>query len=342
MLTTGDQCYEYIENLVAMLGFFTYFPDSISPIVWSIAGPLIFALNEWAVDYLLEISTPILNFVSKDINRFLSITFEGMYLVERLYIICEKALLMDDSYSQRDGKCGAVMLTCLISSCTQKQLPKEFVAKIMELILTKLGKIELANQQSVTASQGGNESEGVKVRVLEMAMALIIYDAAYCLEILKMNEIACKLLFNQLFFSLSKMDDMSSQRLVIMSLSAIMTCVPSNNLPPAIRDNLFPMLQQIIREIQLLKQNEAERENEEEGDDDEADMSEDEEIDEEAILENGRLHVPEGGFDEDQDCVNVEDESYRAYLSGLSTNEDKARHILYKDGELVRPHNFLA
>ena len=338
MLVSADQCYEYVENLVAILGFFTYFPDSITPAVWSIAGPLLHALNEWACDYLLEISTPILNYMTKDINQFVSSAYEGVHLVERLFAICEKALLQDDSYSQRDGKCGAVMLTCLITSCSQKQLPREFIAKVLELVLTKLGKIELANQQAGANKEGGNESAVVKVRVLEIAMALLVYDTAYCLEVLKVNDAACKLLFNQLFFSLSKMDETSTQRLIIMSFSSVMTCLPAHALPTPIRDNLFPMLQQIIREIQLLKQNEAERdrENAEEGSDSEGMGDEDgEEIDEEAILANGRLNVPEGGFDEDQDCINVEDESYRAYLNGLTTNEDKARHLLYKDGELV-------
>lgn len=44
--------------------------------------------------------------------------------------------------------------------------------------------------------------------------------------------------------------------------------------------------------------------------------------------------IPEDGFDEDEDCVNVEDESYRDYLNSI-TSGDKLNHMVYRDGELV-------
>ena len=95
IVSNGEQCYEYIESILSIIGFFTYYPDTISPAIWSLCGPLLHALHEWAYDYILEFTTPLLNYISKDINTFLSLNHEGVSHMERLIMISEKALVHD-------------------------------------------------------------------------------------------------------------------------------------------------------------------------------------------------------------------------------------------------------
>jgi hypothetical protein len=46
------------------------------------------------------------------------------------------------------------------------------------------------------------------------------------------------------------------------------------------------------------------------------------------------LHVPDGGYDEEEDCLNAEDESYREALESMGKESDKKRE-LYLSGEPV-------
>lgn len=46
------------------------------------------------------------------------------------------------------------------------------------------------------------------------------------------------------------------------------------------------------------------------------------------------LHVPDGGYDEDEDCLNAEDEEYRKAIEKM-TKEERVKRQLFIDGELV-------
>jgi hypothetical protein len=65
VLQSDGDCFEYIDTVVNMIAGFTYYGDSISLATWSTCGPLLFCLNEWAIDYVSEMMVPILNFMTK-------------------------------------------------------------------------------------------------------------------------------------------------------------------------------------------------------------------------------------------------------------------------------------
>jgi hypothetical protein len=318
------------------LGFVTYYPEEISPAVYALAGPLMVCLDNWAFDYMLELATPILNYISKDIAKFLSDSHQGVAHLERLLTICQKAILNDDMSGARECKAASILLTCLLTTCENRQLPQPLVAKIMEMILTRIGKDELENHTCESRTVK-DHCTPTRVKLLETAMACIVYSPEFALELLKANDAACKLLFNMLFLNLSNMSDLGTQKLIVMCFSCIMSCMPAANLPAILQSNLQAMLQQMVREIKLIKEEEAKEEEYE--DDDMADEDDDDEEDEQpdlnAIKKLGKLDVPDGGYDEDEDCVNVEDESYREYLNSLTSMGDKAKHMLFQNGELV-------
>ena len=334
ILTSDTQAFEYIENVASLLGFITYYPEVISQQAYALAGPLLLCLDKWAFDYMLELTTPILNYISKDIVRFMSTAHEGVAHLDRLLIICEKAILNDDMSGAREAKAAVFLLTCLLTTCENQELPQSIVAKIMEMILTRIGKDELENH-TCEKRVAKDHSTPTRVKLLEASMSCIIYNPEFALGLLKANDAACKLLFNMIFLNLPNMSDLGSQKLVVMCFSCIMSCMPAASLPPIIQSNLQAMLQQMVREIKMIKEEEAKEEEYEDEDEEMGEDEDEEEPDMSSIKKNGTLDVPDGGFDEDEDCVNVEDESYRDYLNSLTSIGDKAKHMLFQNGELV-------
>eukprot|EP01036_Dinobryon_divergens_P033075 gene33075-42787_t len=73
-----------------ILGYLTYNSDQMSVALWSLCGPLLQALNDWAVDYISEIMVPILNYMSKDIGTFLSSSHNGQPMPLLLLAVVDK------------------------------------------------------------------------------------------------------------------------------------------------------------------------------------------------------------------------------------------------------------
>lgn len=73
LLTNGDDCFEYIDCAVQMMSYLTYYSDSVSQVMWSLCGPLLQALYDWAIDYISEIMVPVLNYISKVLSLSLPV-----------------------------------------------------------------------------------------------------------------------------------------------------------------------------------------------------------------------------------------------------------------------------
>lgn len=96
MLTSTDDCFEYLENCLDLMGYFTYFPEHISTNLWNLCGPLLHVASDWGFDYIGEIATPLLNFISKDSHIFLSGNYNGVTFVDALVALCRKAFTEDE------------------------------------------------------------------------------------------------------------------------------------------------------------------------------------------------------------------------------------------------------
>jgi hypothetical protein len=179
--------------------------------------------------------------------------------------------------------------------------------------------------------------------------------------------------FTTLFDTFQKMEEDGTQRLIVLSISALLS-LPSTSLPAPVVGNLQAVFMQCIRELVMIEE-EAEKgedesedgdedEDEEDDDDDDGGMEdeddEDEEDEEEEEDSKGKgkgtkggkggkgsttfralkdLAVPEGGYGEDEDCANVEDEEYRAVLERMEKEEEgkRTRYVegqAYVDGEV--------
>jgi hypothetical protein len=64
-LMDDDKTYEYGENLVQMLNYFTYYCDHVHPGTWDLLRILFLCLDDWAYDYLSSFMTPLINFMAR-------------------------------------------------------------------------------------------------------------------------------------------------------------------------------------------------------------------------------------------------------------------------------------
>jgi len=354
LLLEGDDLYEYIDSAVHLISIFTYYAEGISVHMWSLCGPLLAVLEDWAIDYIAEIMAPLLNFMTKDMANFLQGGYEGRPFVVMVLDIVDKIFNHDESYKGKDSGCAATLLTCLITSCKEAQAIHQFLPQIITMTLTKL-------KDAISPSQ--------RTRFLEVIMACLYYNVEATLSVLNSDPVVPPALFGLLFDSLKGMDRDFSQRLVVLSFSALLSAPPAI-LPEILRNNFPAMFQQIIRELVLIE-TEANRERgddeddeddhgdyggfdegdedddilgvdgsdddeeEGEGDEDEDDDSEDEKDPAKAAMRRAKaLYVPEGGYDEDEDCLNAEDESYREALEAMGKAAEGKRDK-YSGGELI-------
>ena len=65
LIHSGDECYEYLDNAVHIMSYFTYYNTTISPLIFTLCGPLLAIMDDWGFDYMSEIMVPILNYISK-------------------------------------------------------------------------------------------------------------------------------------------------------------------------------------------------------------------------------------------------------------------------------------
>lgn len=178
-------------------------------------------------------------------------------------------------------------------------------------------------------------------------MAIMYYDPVWICDFFQKTQGSSDLLFNSLFEKLPVMEKTSTQRLVVMSFCALMS-VPSNLLPQIVGSNLQAMLAQVIREIVIIQESEND-DNERDGsrhgddygwgdddDDDGIEVSDedDDEDDEKRLRRYAALEVPEGGYDEEEDCINAEDEQYLEAIEELEKKE-KVKRQMYMAGEPV-------
>ena len=326
ILSNQNECgYDYIDNAVQMLSFLTYYLDDISSLLWTACGPLLTALDSWASDYITEIAAPLLTYMSKQMDLFLTGTCEdGVSFTNKLLHTIEQQLAMETEGYETEAKAGAVLATCLLT-CARGRI-NEAVPKLLHILVLRLSK--------------PLRTSGLKHALLDAVLASIYYDAYSAMALLKMDhESGAAIVFRILFETLPAMEKNLSQRLIVMAFSS-MLALPLAFLPALASSNIEAMFRQIIRELVLIGEELKERDEDGEDMDDEDAAEEDEDAD---SPNKGKmtsspffqsLEVPEGGYDEDEDCINAEDETYREALVSLD-KEERVKRQLYIDGEPV-------
>ena len=80
-----------------MLCFLTYYVETISLDLWKLVEILIDAAYDWAFDYVLEVMTPIINYITRDVTLFITYkTQSGVSLITKLLNLCQKCFENDE------------------------------------------------------------------------------------------------------------------------------------------------------------------------------------------------------------------------------------------------------
>mmetsp|Transcript_23745 Transcript_23745/g.34001 ORF Transcript_23745/g.34001 Transcript_23745/m.34001 type:complete len:1123 (-) Transcript_23745:74-3442(-) len=246
------------------------------------------------------------------------------------------------------------------------------IPNILYMTLTKLNTI-LSNKQLKSLRVKIFEIV-LAVIYYNPLLAIAVLSSAPSVQSVDSNPLdnnTVKQLFSSLFSNLKDMESTFTQRLIVLSFTSLLTTplllnqpgqpLQQQQLPEIVSSNLPNLLKQALRELVMIAE-EEEKEGEEgeggedaaeeddedddaiEADDDEEDDDDDD--DDQAEASKGAkkkisgidyakaLHVPDGGYDEDEDCINAEDESYREALEVME-KEEKVKRELFLAGEAV-------
>jgi hypothetical protein len=168
-----------------------------------------------------------------------------------LLIVVEKQFLEDTSDTEREAKAAATMLTCLLSCAKDNAVSiVSILPKILSLIVTRV---------SICTTTG------LRIRVLECGMSAIYYSPEATVSYM-ISDPNSKNFFNTLFSTFQVMENDSTQRLIVLSMSALLS-LNSNALSEDIKMNVQNIFQQIIRELVFIEEQKIKDDNAEDGDD---------------------------------------------------------------------------
>lgn len=410
ILNSNGNGFEYIDTIINMLSCYTYHCEQLTPVIWSFCGPVINALNEWAIDYILEMMPPILNYMTKGMNTFFQTNFNGVPVLNILLDAISKVYSNEeDGYTGSSINAASTLLICLFTNSkpftnyqalidqfnnSQSNKLSLFYPDNMAIYNTakneggeELKLYHQANYKMSTISMNGlNATElipilpqvytllfnrlqvskhtSVKSHLLVAFLSTLYYNCEASLNVLKQLTLEGKFVdsngnkinlsnyfFSLLFENLKNINSDFHLRLIVMSFMEIMMRVDEwaakQLLPDVVMDNVASMFQQVIRELVVIEeelvksaQNANKFEDEDDFDDDDEDFDEfdfDEGNFDESDAKRAekarkkKLHVPEGGYDEDADCENFEDEEYRQFLESMS-KEERVKREVYRAG----------
>lgn len=287
---------EYITHCFQIMESCTRFPDmAISPNMWSLVGPTLTALDSFAIDFIDDIMPPILNYMTRDMATFFTTTYNGQPCISILWNTVSKLLTGEKSpqESERDDKYACTLLSCVILASKPYSLLQEpFLREIIQVMKSRLSSAR---------------SNGLKDKLLECLLALLYYDHRTVISMLVASG-DCDSIFNLLLtHAADNFKAEFSQRLLILSYTILLS--DAGGLPPILQQNATLLFAQCIEKLHLINENDNYNE-ESGGRDDDEELSS---VDDDADL----LEIPDEGFDEDEDCINIDDEEYlRALAQG--------------------------
>jgi hypothetical protein len=372
---------EYFDTILKFISYFTYYPESIRAPTWQLAAPLLTALHDYAIDYVGDAMTCLLNYLTKDIATFLSLN--GVTYTEYSKPSADSGIETNLPVSENRNVGSGVevllkIVTNLFEMCdSEKEYHSKYAAQLLSTLLV-CGKHAKANALleplfpqilDVTVKRMMScKRMSLKLKLLDVFLAAVYFNPLLTFSILdRVNTSIVSTIFSTLFQNLDHIDKDSSERILVLAFKTLLFETPTHLLPQAVVANFVPMFTQIVREIELIEEEAEKRGNEEdeesddeyhlgggdddgdfdfdlegndfEGDDEDGEEEEDEDEDESPHRLQGQrsirsqLAVPEGGFTEDEDVINAEDESYRTYLEKLEKKQQSEKQGQEQDGK---------
>jgi hypothetical protein len=329
LLREGKNSMEYLTAALEMLSYFTYMLDQFSPITWSLCGPLLEAMCGWGFDYMQEILSPLLNFVTKDIHSFLAGSHNNVSYVQWLLIGIEKGLASTESVSEHDARVSCTLLTCLLVS-TGLNAPQT----VDSLLPTIVHSCVFGRLQTCATI-------ALKIQLLDVGLACIYYNAPLTFQLMD----SCPQVPNgvQVFFGTlltelqTHMNNQQSRRMIVYAFTKIISLMSSQSqgIPSMISNNVVGMFKEVVKSSLWVLKNDLEEANDSDDDSNgifaDVDDFEDDDIDADGMkalkkaLKGSGVNINDEGFHEDEDCVDAEEEFFQQAVKDLaSKSKNKA------------------
>jgi hypothetical protein len=147
-------------------------------------------------------------------QQFLSGGHEGEAYVAMFFKVVERTI---KETNNREVKASAGLLTCFVECC--HGLVDPMIPHVLQITYSVLE---------------GMKSKSTSIKLMEVAMAIIHYNPVLALSLMSANASAMQNLFTTLFDLLPRMEDSSTQRLIVASFCAYVLFVVFESFIPTL------------------------------------------------------------------------------------------------------------
>jgi hypothetical protein len=331
----GDQL-EYLENILEMLSYLTYYGQGISQEMWAYFPAIFYAFDNWAFDFIDTMVTPLDNYISKDVDTFCSptpltipteagTTYQMTYLQMITHMVKkifeqDRAMISSESGECVGGELDSVkacqLFFSVLHNCFGRVDP--WIQDCVDLVLARMFGQGTA-EQGIEAARG-NRLKTMCVEVLASAMHYNVQVTLAAIEARGMTEKVFEFWIATLQATSDKLgspfQSRFSKKLSVLGMTNLMR-VPLGSLPATVQAGMSQIFTETLRTLIKMEahaqargddfeyapgQNGEGLEEDDEGEEGDEEEWEDEDDD-------------EGG--EDGDIENEEDEAYLQALEAM-------------------------
>lgn len=296
ILSDEGDLIEYLESGVDILTFLTLFQEKISPQLWECFPLLYVSFDLWAFDYVGVMVAPFENYIIKDTSTFLSSkTAEGIPYIDLIFAIVKKTVDNDRSGESYSRKAFTLLMTIL--HCCKGQVDA-YLPLINEICLAKLAKVATA-KKALT-----------RISLYQVIASAIFYNPQMELQELEKRGVTSQV-FGLWMNDVKEIEKWLPQKMTILGLCTILQ-LPAATLPPSIVPHLPAIFTAAVNMCESLS---GEKEKQKSGEEASNDDDNDEEFAVEIPNQDDENDI--GGYNEDEDVRNPEDEAYMDALKCL-------------------------
>lgn len=177
------------EDICALLSYLTYYPDEMSAQLWSLFGPLVVALDNYAYDFIMDMLPALFNFISKEPHNFLAYMIGDQPAVQKLLEVSTqshtthlasagtasfssfcllllgstqiaKKTIENDTHMEQDARAALKLIGIIVQSCPGGI--DHCIPGIVQLMMEK---------------SAGIQADLTLLKVLNVVMSLLHYNA---------------------------------------------------------------------------------------------------------------------------------------------------------------------
>jgi len=315
VLDKNGEGMDFLENVLELLAFLTFYSPTISPHVWECYPMLVGAFEEFAYDYVDYMHPVFDNYMRKGTDFFVSGTAcpDGRTPVDMVRDMVRRVLQNDDS----DGAYDCIKVANLALSCLQHCPGRVdgFVPEIIDICLLKLN--------------GGSHPDGkgpafppakpdkLKVTLVMVVANCLHYNPQLALAVLEARGATEP--FLNLAFTLvagEALESYSASKMFVLGFASLFR-LPAASLPPTLQAKYSDLFHFVVRIAAEIHHDETEETPDHDEVEDEAEYEDDD---------------SEEGFDDDED-VDDGSEEYLKFLESQSSKIDGWMNGLDDDDE---------